>query len=163
MKYIQLNNEIAIFRNHLDITPRVIFSAKFGDGKTTFLKEFRENEKNNDYVFFTIHPINYPVASNDDIFEYIKRDILLQLAETMVVASLSLKLPVMLNDSLLHLFRKASTLTYLSHPVVIFILSRFFGMECGVFLFVVTFAVSGLFAISINTLSYRFKLLKYLY
>lgn len=82
---------------------------------------------------------------------------------TMVVASLSLKLSVRLNDSLLHLFRKASTLIYLSHPVVIFILSRFFGMECGVFLFVVTFTVSGLFAISINTLSYRFKLLKYLY
>ena len=34
----------------------------------------------NDYEFFTIHPINYSVAKNEDVFEYIKRDILLQFA-----------------------------------------------------------------------------------
>lgn len=33
MQQIPLDNEILRFRNHLDITPRVIFSAKFGDGK----------------------------------------------------------------------------------------------------------------------------------
>ena len=62
------------------IAPRVIFSAKFGDGKTTFLKEFKESEVMSDYEFFTIHPINYSVAKNEDVFEYIKRDILLQFA-----------------------------------------------------------------------------------
>ena len=63
------------------IAPRVIFSAKFGDGKTTFLKEFKESEVMKDYEFFTIHPINYSIAKNEDVFEYIKRDILLQLAK----------------------------------------------------------------------------------
>lgn len=33
MQQIPLDNEIVRFRNHLDITPRVIFSAKFGDGR----------------------------------------------------------------------------------------------------------------------------------
>ena len=80
MQHIPLDNEIARFRQHLDIAPRVIFSAKFGDGKTTFLKEFKESEVMNDYEFFTIHPINYSVAKNEDVFEYVKRDILLQLA-----------------------------------------------------------------------------------
>lgn len=81
MQHIPLDNEIERFRNHLDIAPRVIFSAKFGDGKTTFLKGFKESEVMSDYEFFTIHPINYSVAKNEDVFEYIKRDILLQLAK----------------------------------------------------------------------------------
>lgn len=81
MQYIPLDNEIVRFRHHLDIAPRVIFSAKFGDGKTTFLEEMKTHEIMNDYMLFTLHPVNYSVASNEDIFEYIKRDILLQLAK----------------------------------------------------------------------------------
>lgn len=80
MQHIPLDKEIKRFRDHLMIAPRVIFSAKFGDGKTTFLKEFKESEVMSDYEFFTIHPINYSVAKNEDVFEYIKRDILLQFA-----------------------------------------------------------------------------------
>ena len=77
MQHIPLDNEILRFRNHLDITPRVIFSAKFGDGKTTSLEEMRKHEIMKDYDIFSIHPVNYSVASNEDVFEYIKRDILL--------------------------------------------------------------------------------------
>lgn len=80
MQHIPLDNEIARFRNHLDIAPRVILSAKFGDGKTTFLEELKKHEIMMDYEIITLHPVNYSVASNDDVFEYIKRDILLQLA-----------------------------------------------------------------------------------
>lgn len=80
MQHIPLDKEILRFRNHLDITPRVILSAKFGDGKTTFLKELKNHDVMKGYDIFTIHPVSYSVASNEDVFEYIKRDILLQLA-----------------------------------------------------------------------------------
>ncbi len=87
------------FRQYLDTSPRIILSAKFGDGKTTFLKEMVElsmnpiNEKVHfdDYQFFTIYPINYVVAKNEDIFEYVKRDILLQLYNQNLLNKLNLK------------------------------------------------------------------------
>lgn len=81
MQHIPLDKEIVRFREHLNIAPRVVFSAKFGDGKTTFLKKMKEHEVMKDYHFFTLHPINYSVSKNEDVFEYIKRDILLQLAK----------------------------------------------------------------------------------
>ena len=86
---IPIENELKAFKEHLDINERTIFSAKFGDGKTFFLNEFKkeysdENKKKVDkkekYYFITLYPVNYSVAENQDIFEYIKRDILLQLA-----------------------------------------------------------------------------------
>ena len=60
---------------------RIIFSARFGDGKSYFLNEFMKNydEKKNDYYFITLHPVNYVVEENRDVIEYIKRDILFQL------------------------------------------------------------------------------------
>ena len=81
MQHIPLDKEIVCFCEHLNISPRVVFSAKFGDGKTTFLKKMKEHEVMKDYHFFTLHPINYSVSKNEDVFEYIKRDILLQLAK----------------------------------------------------------------------------------
>lgn len=89
MELIPIDTELAAFKGHLDINERTIFSAKFGDGKTFFLNEFKkeysdENKKKVDkkekYYFITLYPVNYSVAENQDIFEYIKRDILLQLA-----------------------------------------------------------------------------------
>lgn len=89
MELIPIENELKAFKEHLDINERTIFSAKFGDGKTFFLNEFKkeysdENKKKVDkkekYYFITLYPVNYSVAENQDIFEYIKRDILLQLA-----------------------------------------------------------------------------------
>lgn len=89
MEPIPIENELKAFKEHLDINERTIFSAKFGDGKTFFLNEFKkeysdENKKKVDkkekYYFITLYPVNYSVVENQDIFEYIKRDILLQLA-----------------------------------------------------------------------------------
>ena len=79
MKEIPIDKEIEAFRNHLNLNKRTIFSAKFGDGKTYFLKHFMQQYKD-EYYFITLYPVNYSVAQNEDIFEYIKRDILLQLA-----------------------------------------------------------------------------------
>lgn len=84
MEYISLENHLAAFREHLDINRRAILSAKFGDGKTTFLKEFEEKYKE-ELFFITLHPVNYSVAENKDIFEYIKFDILTQLAECSLI------------------------------------------------------------------------------
>ena len=79
MKAIPIKDEIERFKTHLSQNERVIFSARFGDGKTYFLKEAKK-KLSKDHYFITIYPINYSVAVNEDIFEYIKRDILIQLA-----------------------------------------------------------------------------------
>lgn len=90
MAPISIENELIAFKEHLDFNERTIFSAKFGDGKTFFLNEFKKKysgEKKEDadekeiYYFITLYPVNYSVAENQDIFEYIKRDILFQLAK----------------------------------------------------------------------------------
>lgn len=80
LKEIDLREKIADFSQYLATTDRIILSAKFGDGKTYFLNQLRQNEDlNKDFKFFTIYPVNYSVAKNEDVFEYIKRDIILQL------------------------------------------------------------------------------------
>lgn len=79
MRTIDITSELVRFETHLENNPRTIFSAKFGDGKTYFLKEYIERHKENT-VFIVLHPINYSVAANEDVFEYIKRDILVDLA-----------------------------------------------------------------------------------
>lgn len=85
MEYIgekELDDKLNDFRNHLENADRMILSARFGDGKSFFLQKVRENTKKfSDYEFITIYPVNYVVAPNEDIFEYIKRDILVQLAQ----------------------------------------------------------------------------------
>ncbi len=70
------------FKEHLDLeqNERIVFSARFGNGKTTFLRNFFEN--NNEYNAIHIYPIHYSVASNEDIFELIKYDILFKLITT---------------------------------------------------------------------------------
>lgn len=59
---------------------KIIFSARFGTGKSTFINDFFERNKDV-YQIIKILPVNYSVASNKDIFEYIKYDILLQMLE----------------------------------------------------------------------------------
>jgi len=68
------------FKSFLEIpeNSRIFFSGKFGIGKTYFLKEFFEQNKA-EYEVFHIYPVNYQVHSNDDIFELIKYDILIEL------------------------------------------------------------------------------------
>lgn len=82
IKEIDLREKIADFSQYLATTDRIILSAKFGDGKTYFLNQLRQDDElSKDYKFFTIYPVNYSVAKNEDVFEYIKRDIILQLNE----------------------------------------------------------------------------------
>ena len=74
--------KIEEFTQYLNSSDRIILSAKFGDGKTYFLNELTKDKKlSKKYEFFTVYPVNYSVATNEDIFEYIKRDIILQMHE----------------------------------------------------------------------------------
>lgn len=80
LETIDLKDKIKDFSQYLATTNRIILSAKFGDGKTYLLNQIRNNEElGEEYKFFTIYPVNYSVAKNEDIFEYIKRDIIVQL------------------------------------------------------------------------------------
>ena len=77
---IPIDDAIEAFRHHLDAHDRTILSARFGDGKSFFLSHFIENEDVvENYTFLTIFPVNYQVTENRDIFDLIKRDILLQM------------------------------------------------------------------------------------
>ena len=68
------------FESHLKIknNTRILFSGKFGIGKTYFLNEFFENKKE-DYEAFHLFPVNYQITSNENIIEYLKYDILVEL------------------------------------------------------------------------------------
>lgn len=59
----------------------IIFSGIYGSGKSFFLNDFFNNNKKEEYIPVFLTPVNYTVANNEDIFEYIKADILLQLLE----------------------------------------------------------------------------------
>lgn len=81
MDTIDISQNIQDFKQVFEQENRIIFSARFGDGKSYFLNEFMKSydEKKNDYYFITLHPVNYVVEENRDVIEYIKRDILFQL------------------------------------------------------------------------------------
>ncbi len=77
---IPMDRAIQDFYYHLKSHPRTILSAKFGDGKTYFLNKFeRVAKEKNEVLFVTIHPVNYQVVDNKDVFELIKRDVLYQI------------------------------------------------------------------------------------
>lgn len=79
-KEIPIDNAIIDFKNHLLSHPRTILSAKYGDGKTYFLSKFvNDLSVNETFSFLTLYPINYQVLPNKDIFELIKRDLLIQM------------------------------------------------------------------------------------
>ena len=75
---ISLEDEIKCFGRYFDSNSKCILSARFGEGKSFFLKEFIK-AKSGEYDFITLYPTNYQTCDNKDIFEYIKRDILLAL------------------------------------------------------------------------------------
>ncbi|MCB9197532.1 MAG: hypothetical protein H6600_03675 [Flavobacteriales bacterium] len=60
-------------RNH-----KILFSGKFGQGKSTFL-DYYFKEREDLYNVFRLFPVNYSVASNEDIFRYIKCELIFQL------------------------------------------------------------------------------------
>ena len=70
------------FDDHLKVKNnyRILFSGKFGIGKTYFLNEFFESKKN-EYEAFHLFPVNYQIASNEDIIEFLKYDILVELVK----------------------------------------------------------------------------------
>lgn len=57
---------------------KIIFTGKFGIGKSFFLKEFFNHHKEK-YSTIMISPVNYVVNQSEDIFELIKVDIIKQL------------------------------------------------------------------------------------
>lgn len=77
-KLLSLETEIENFGKYFDNNIRCILSAPFGEGKSFFLNEF-EKTRSTEYDFITLYPTNYQVCENKDIFENIKRDILLAL------------------------------------------------------------------------------------
>lgn len=76
---IPIDKPAVQFDKHLNLedNDRIILSARFGNGKTYFLKKFIENNPKYDAIH--LFPINYTVATNEDIFELIKYDILFNL------------------------------------------------------------------------------------
>ena len=88
---IDISGNLNNFAQYLEKTDRIILSAKFGDGKTYLLNELRKDEAMKDkYEFFTIYPVNYSVAKNEDVFEYIKRDIIVQLHKKKLLENIDL-------------------------------------------------------------------------
>ena len=75
------------FKTHLEDeqNERIIFSGKYGAGKTKFLKDFFSSENQitflggEKYEVYRIFPINYSIASNEDILRYIKYDIIIEM------------------------------------------------------------------------------------
>lgn len=78
MESIDVTPLIVQFDEHLKVNDRTILSARFGDGKSWFLDEFMASQRD-DYEFVVLYPVNYQIAPNEAIMEYIKRDILFQL------------------------------------------------------------------------------------
>ena len=80
MHYIPIADKLKEFYHHLSTADvdRTIFSAKFGNGKTEFLHRFKK-DYSNEYTFYTLYPVNYQIAPNEQVMEYIKRDLLFQL------------------------------------------------------------------------------------
>ncbi len=77
---IPMNNPLISFKEHLDQeqNSKILFSAPFGYGKTTFIKYFFQ-EYMDEFEVIHLFPVNYSVASNEDIFQYIKAEVLFQL------------------------------------------------------------------------------------
>lgn len=77
---IPVDDAIVDFKNHLLSHPRTILSARFGDGKSFFLEKFIKSPKvSKKFLCLRVFPVNYQVLDNKDIFELVKRDILIQL------------------------------------------------------------------------------------
>ncbi|WP_207431367.1 P-loop NTPase fold protein [Sabulibacter ruber] len=78
------------FINHLNLphNDRIIFSGAYGLGKSSFILDFFSDETQQAnfgkkrYNPIYLKPVNYSVAANEDIFKYIKFDILVELIIT---------------------------------------------------------------------------------
>ena len=59
---------------------RIFFSGSFGIGKTYFLKEFfKSGEREDEYDVYHLFPVTYQISSNENIVEFLKHDMLVEL------------------------------------------------------------------------------------
>lgn len=68
------------FEAHLALEDngRIFFSGIFGSGKTYFLRKFFEQHQDK-YLSVQLSPVHYAAAYNEDIFEFIRHDIIFKL------------------------------------------------------------------------------------
>lgn len=68
------------FNDHLNLDKnnRILFTSKFGSGKSTFLSEYFEKNSER-FLIFKIYPVEYSTSTSEDIFELIKYDLIYQL------------------------------------------------------------------------------------
>ncbi|HMK06477.1 MAG TPA: P-loop NTPase fold protein [Flavobacterium sp.] len=71
-----------------DHNTRIILSAPFGMGKTTFLDQFFHSEVGSEYFTIKIDPVHYSLASNEDIFKLIKYDVLFYLLKDEIIVEM---------------------------------------------------------------------------
>jgi KAP family P-loop domain. len=81
---VSLTNPFENFKSHIETSDniKILFSAPFGQGKTTFLNYFFEEQHKDKYEVFKVFPVNYSISHNEDVFKYIKAEILFKLLET---------------------------------------------------------------------------------
>lgn len=75
-----INSDLNLyFQKHLELTDnkRILFSAPYGVGKSTFLRDFFE--KKAEYNVIHLYPVNYSISSNEDIIDLLKHDIIYEL------------------------------------------------------------------------------------
>jgi len=64
---------------------RILFSGQFGIGKTYFLDKFFKSNINKDkYDVFHLFPVNYQISNNENIIQFLKYDILIELLKKMM-------------------------------------------------------------------------------
>ncbi len=83
MEHLDISSLEKKFHEHLsdEKNKNVVVSAKFGAGKTYFLKHFFDLHKQ-EYKPFYVTPLLYQVLKNEDIFKYIEYELLLQIITT---------------------------------------------------------------------------------
>ena len=76
------------FLQHLELEDnnRILFSGKFGMGKSVFLEYFFNGTKETNtpptnYTVFHLYPVNYSISSNEDIYRYIKYDLIISMLQ----------------------------------------------------------------------------------
>lgn len=80
IEQVSLDEVSKRFEAHLGVENnfRIVFSGKYGTGKSYFINNFFNSRKER-YNKFILSPVNYVVSSNEDIFELIKIDIIKKL------------------------------------------------------------------------------------
>lgn len=75
------------FDEHLtEDNKNIIFSAPFGKGKSTFINEYFEKNKEQ-YNCIKISPVHYSICNNEDIYSLLKYDIICELLDTSDVSN----------------------------------------------------------------------------